>query len=62
MAKIIKFPKHALPMDYILMSNHQIGMLMDAHRTKSFRYGLSVGLVSGAAFTLLGFVLAFLFR
>jgi hypothetical protein len=39
-----------------------VDSLVDLQEKKSFRYGLSIGLISGAAFTFIGFVLAFLFR
>lgn len=62
MAKILKFPDGPMSWNNAIMSGYQIDMLINAHKDVSFRYGLSVGLVCGAAFTFLGFVLAFIFR
>lgn len=62
MTKILRFPEKPEEKFRSFYSPINLGFLMEAQAKKSFRYGLTVGLGCGASFTLLGFVLAFIFR
>ncbi len=61
MTKIIKFPDQKPPHSYFT-NLPLLEIIINSHRKEALRYGMAIGFVVGAAFTLLSFTLSFLLR
>ncbi len=66
MTKIIKFPRNALPPELIDVIGFRMDDLLILSQRRislrAFRWGLACGFTSGAIFSVLAFVLAYILR